>query len=435
MVGSMKRGRVFTWVADSSRPSGGAARTEIVPLEIESSSDGILRLRGDHVIVRNGGEVYVPASDGSPEPVPVGDACPNADGDFLFEPHRGGGRVDKVVLADVDFRARYVEASHFGEVNVYYHLDRIASYTGSLLRQLGAPPLPPVTAVVNAHHAATVRDASGRRDGRHKSGRWLPFQGGHYRLPGKSIEVAELGALAASGEIHFGPGWSLLEHGWLVERSGTRYRANASHNPGIIYHEYGHHITRYTADFRGNSLRRADRQDNRKCALDEGTSDYWAASLLGTPHIWAFHKRHDDDVVHPRSLSSSKTMADYGEGPSADVHANGTIWAAALWDVRRELLRIERDGARRADLLVLAGLCRLGQIQADEGRGRIARLRRVRSGFAAAAAALVEADAWLYDGAHGALIRAVLRRRRIPIDGDYAAAAQAYRPAAHATLE
>jgi len=423
----MKLGRVYTWVARPSKPSGGAARTEIVPLEIESSSDGIVRLQGPHVIVRNGGEVYVPSPHGSPEPVPIGDASPNADGDFLFEPHRGGGRVDKVVLAEADFRARYVEASHFGEVNVYYHLHRIAAYTGSLLRELGAPPLPRVTAVVNAHHAATVRDASGCRDGVLKRDRWLPFQGGHYRLPGKPIEVAELDVLAASGEIHFGPGWTLLEHGALVDRVGSRYRANASHNPGIIYHEYGHHITRHTADFRGNSLRPADRQDNRKCALDEGTSDYWAASLLGTPHIWVFHKRHDGDEVHARSLSSSKTMADYDESPSADAHANGTIWAAALWDLRGELLQVERDGARRADLLVLAGLCRLGQIQADEGRGRIVRLRRVRSGFATAAAALLEADAWLYDGAHGAMIRAVLRRRQIPIDGDDAAA---HRPAA-----
>jgi hypothetical protein len=435
----MKRGRVYTWVADPSQPSGGAARTEIVPLEIESSKGGIVRLQGQHVIVRNGGEVNVPSPDGSAEPVPIGDASPDADGDFLFEPHRGGGRVDKVVLAEEGFRARYVEASHFGEVNVYYHLHRIASYTNSLLRELGAPLLPRVTAVVNAHHAATVRDASGWRDGlprgQPRGVRWRPFQGAHYRLPGKPIEVTEFGVISASGEIHFGPGWRLLEDGALAERVGTGYRANASHNPGIIYHEYGHHITRYTADFRGNALRRAERQDNRKSSLDEGTSDYWAASLLGTPHVWVFNKRHDGHEVHRRSLSSPKTMADYEEGPSADPHANGTIWAAALWDIRRELLQSERDGARGADLLVLACLRRLGQIRADEGPGRIANLRRVRSRFATAAAALLEADAWLYDGAHAAMIRTVLHRRRIPIDGNYAGAARAHRPAAQAIPE
>ena len=41
-----------------------------------------------------------------------------------------------------------------------------------------ASPLPPITAVVNAHHAATETD--GVRDGVRRGQRWLPFQGGHY---------------------------------------------------------------------------------------------------------------------------------------------------------------------------------------------------------------------------------------------------------------
>src|ERR1700730_6039301 len=83
---------------------------------------------------------------------------------------------------------------------------------------------------------------------------------------------------------------------------------------------------RPTADYRANALPPPDQQNNRKVALDEGTCDYWAATMLGTPHIWAWHLRHDEQVTHPRSLSSSKTMADFVASPTADAHANGTIW-------------------------------------------------------------------------------------------------------------
>jgi len=124
----------------------------------------------------------------------------------------------------------------------------------------------------------------------------------------------------------------LLDSGALVEFEGSRYRANASHNAGIIYHEYGHHITRHTADFRANRLHSPEAQDNRKAALDEGICDYWAATMLNAPHIWAWHKRHDNEYVHPRSLVSHKTMGEFDPAPKADPHANGTIFAAALWD-------------------------------------------------------------------------------------------------------
>jgi len=43
------------------------------------------------------GEINEPLASGSgTRIVPVGDALPNVDGDFIFEPGRGGGRIDKV---------------------------------------------------------------------------------------------------------------------------------------------------------------------------------------------------------------------------------------------------------------------------------------------------------------------------------------------------
>jgi hypothetical protein len=380
------------------------------------------------VRVRNGGEINEPAAEGGTRIIPIGDAMPNAEGDFLFEPGRGGGRIDKVNGAGVpaspaeflesgvpypepEFRWRYIQAAHFGEVNTYFHLDLIAAYVDGLLRELGAPSLPRVTAVVNAHHAVTERRDI--RDGLQRGIRWLPFQGGHYRLPAAHYDLQEHEAISPDGEIHLGPGRNLLQYGALVEAAGGPYRANASHNAGILYHEYGHHLTRHTADFRANALQPSTRQNNRKAAIDEGTCDYFAATMLGTPHIWAWHLRHDDEVVHPRSLSSSRTMADYDASPRADAHANGTIWAAALWDLRTQLSQTLADGVRRTDLLVVQALLLLGQLVNESSGITVSGIRRLRKRIALGAAAILQADELLHSGQHRELIRASFSRRGI----------------------
>jgi hypothetical protein len=384
---------------------------------IEFRRTGPLGLRGRYVSVHNAGAVNVPGGRaGEVLASSIGQAQPDANGDFLFEQGHGGGRMDKVLLADPDFLWRYLQAAHFGEVNVYFHLDRIAAYVHALLRRLKVLPLPRVVALVNAHHAATEVDGTGLRDGISRGPAWLPFQGAHYRLPGRAVRVAELVPVSVNGEIHFGPGRGLTEHGALAAAAGGRYRANASHNPGIIYHEYGHHIIRHTADLNGNALRAPDEQDNRKSALDEGTSDYFAAMMLDTPHIWAFHHRHDRERVHPRSLSSKKTMADYDAEPGADPHANGTIWGAALWDLRLRLAEAHARGAWETDLLVLRALSTLGSVGGDL-RSYSGKKGRARRSFAAGLAALVDADETISGGQRRTLILDTFARRGIILEG------------------
>lgn len=409
----MRQGLVYLWTRNPDNPLGGTVAARRVALERLDQREGVApRLSGRFVSVRNGGEVNVPDKSGNgASAVRLGDAQPDANGDFLFEPGHGGGRMDKVVLAEPDFRWRYIQAARFGEVNTYYHLDRIAAHLDDLLHALRAPALPRVTAVVNAHHGAT--ESCGVRDGVRREGRWVAFQGGHYRLPARRYDVREFEPLGPDGEIHLGPGRQLLTHGALVEAVPGRYRANASHNAGILYHEYGHHIVRHTADPRANRLRRTDRQDNRKTSLDEGTSDYWAASLLGTPHIWAWHRRHDAQEVHPRSLVSRKTMADFDSGPDADPHENGTIWGAALWDLRTRLTKRSPEGARRSDLLVLKSLLLLGTLTAPAGIPCRKVTRRLRNSFDTALACLRQADELLFDGEHGRDIVEVFAARGI----------------------
>jgi hypothetical protein len=426
----MARGNVYLWIPNRRDALRGRVIASRMSLpRLDTSGEGCGRLWGPHIRVRNGGEVNEPLASGSETRiVPIGDALPNVDGDFIFEPGRGGGRIDKVnwdgtsassaeflesgiPFPEPQFRWRYIQAAHFGEVNTYFHLDLIAAYIDGLLRELRAPSLPRVTAVVNAHHAVTERD--GIRDGLQRGDRWLPFQGGHYRLPAARYDLQEHDPISPDGEIHLGPGRNLLQYGALVEAAGGPYRANASHNAGILYHEYGHHLTRHTTDFRANALRPATRQNNRKVAIDEGTCDYVAATMLDTPHIWAWHLRHDSEVIHPRSLSSSKTMADYDSSPTADAHANGTIWAAALWDLRTQLGRTEEDGVRRTDLMVMQALLLLGQLGDTSSERNVNAIRRLRRSFGMGAAAMIQADEILHSGQYRDLILAVFSRRGI----------------------
>lgn len=408
----MNRGLVYLWRPDPARPLGGRVEKGLVDLgRLDVNADGRPRLCNDLVEVRNGGRRYKmdPAS-GTFEDVAIGNAKPDDKGDFCFEAGKGGGRLDKNPFAPEDFQQRYVQAAHFGEVNTFYHLNKMSAYIDGLLRSLGQPSLPPVIAVVNAHHAVTT--TNGVKDGLCKDeDRCCSFQGGHYRLPCKRNTVVEHHAVAANGEIHLGPGRQLLGGGALVELAGGPYRANASHNAGIIYHEYGHHISRHTADFMANHLRKPHRQDNRKAAIDEGLCDYWTAAMLETPHIWAFHKPHDDKQLHPRSLASPKTMDDFDPCNEADPHLNGTIWGAALWDLRCEMQRRKVYGAYMADRMVLKALT---LISADCTAGadvKIARLQR--SAYSGGLAKLLTADAILFDGRFSELIVETFARRKI----------------------
>src|SRR5215468_2597247 len=272
---------------------------------------------------------------------------------------------------------------------------------------VGAASLPRVIAVVNAHCGA-VEVSPGVRDGvPTKTGGWRPFKGGHYRLPARKFGMPEYEMVSPDGEIHLGPGWRFVRHGALAEVGG-RYRANASHNAGIIYHEYGHHISRHTADFAVNRSCLPDQQKNRKTGLDEAVSDYWAAAMLGTPHIWSWHQRHDEHVVHVRSLASRMTMADLDEWRGADAHSNGTIFAAALWHLRQELVA-QMEPARNADLLVLRMLLKLGTMHGQTRRATI----ELRSDYATALNCLLRADEDLHNGRHRGIIQATFGARGI----------------------
>lgn len=397
---------MYIWDPDPALPLGGRINLAVVALpRLNLNGRDVIALDGEFARVRNGGQMNARNAETNPvTAVSLGDAAPDCHGNFLFEPGRGGGRMDLVQMPDEGFAQRYIQASHFGEVNTYFHLDQIAKYINGLLKELNAPRLPPVIAVVNAHHAAS--QLSGIIDGIRRKERCVAFQGGHYRLPSRRYNIREPRALSRWGEIHLGPGRQLTCEGALTDATGPRYRCNASHNAGIIYHEYGHHVTRHTADFRANELRGPFRQSNRKTALDEGIADYWSAAMLQTPHIWAWHRRHDSQKMHPRSLASKKTMADFDYSATADAHANGTIFAAALWDCRCQL-EIIQGNPRFVDLLLLKAMLHLrGRLNGKDNRSG-----RTEVSFPLALSALLHADSTLSNGTFTNLVRSSFAKR------------------------
>src|SRR5262249_41646813 len=149
----MTKGRVNVWTPDPAASLGGRVAATVVDLpRLDSEGEGKGRLWGRHVRVRNAGELHVPDAEGDGyHAVAVGDAAPNPDGDYIFERGRGGSKIHAVPVANASLRHRYRQAAHYGEVNAYYHLDRIAAHVDAILQRLGAPSLPRIVAVCNAH--------------------------------------------------------------------------------------------------------------------------------------------------------------------------------------------------------------------------------------------------------------------------------------------
>ena len=109
----------------------------------------------------------------------------------------------------------------------------------------------------------------------------------------------------------------------------------------IMYHEYGHGIHDYilqTGIFDGT--------------VSEGSADYVSATIWDDPYMaigaygpGTWIREIDTDKVYPTDLQG-------------EVHADGLIWASAMWHLREELIALYgyEDGVETADLLFLGAL-------------------------------------------------------------------------------
>ncbi|MBI2876007.1 MAG: choice-of-anchor D domain-containing protein [Candidatus Tectomicrobia bacterium] len=160
----------------------------------------------------------------------------------------------------------------------------------------------------------------------------------------------------------------------------------------IILHEYGHALQEdQVPGFAG--------ENGEGGALGEGFGDYIAASFLARGSFdeacvgdW---DARGGDPPQPcvRRVDDNKH---YPEDFVFEVHADGEIWSAALWELRRTL------GPEAADRLVLEANFSLDP----------------HAGFREGAEAVLQADAILNSGAHQGVIRAIFEKRGLLLPPD-----------------
>jgi hypothetical protein len=323
---------VTAYVPQAAPPPGALA---LVPLDVEEVLPDGLRVPGVSVVdVR-------------------GDVGLDTNGRLRSDPADGGGR-----LSDPDGDAA---ARAFALTNAAGAARRLLQWVETSL------------GVVLPHLPVLV--------GCHQAGR-LPWGGGHYRLPAASYsELPEDSDVSPAGEVHLGAGRRYLRS------AGGQYLHAPAHNVALVTHEVAHHVCRHVADFRLNRLRPPFDQSNRKTAVEEGTCDYLAGALLGHPDIYGWHRGHLS-VTDPRRryLAAPWTMADFRGGHRSDPHADGSVWACALWAARA---RAEESGhpPESVDGVLLRGLRRLGAQDDD----RDPETRRARRYFGTLLTAMLEA--------------------------------------------
>ncbi|MDP9335408.1 MAG: hypothetical protein M3Q30_19170 [Actinomycetota bacterium] len=346
-----------------SADRAGEVRLELVdePIEGIAVVDGCLV--GSEVRVATHAVLVDVEPDGALRGRPV-DPLELRDGTLCFDPSQGGVRTRENRRARGAFNRLVAEADRFGMVNAYVHAQRAAQSFNTLLADVGTPPLPVLHVVVGAHFGSKL-PGYGCGDGDRRWGALRPLSGGHYRLSTRSTGVPEPLSVEPDGEIHLGPSrYRKPFAAWIA------YLRNAAHNPAIVYHEFGHHLCRHTADFRLNAERAPGKQRNGKTGIEEGVCDYFAAVLLGSGRPYGWYRadrgrRRDPEL--PRHASER-------DGRS-DAHAVGATWAGAWWRCRRELvaqghLRAEVDHDRTLARALLA----VGEV----GRGGKRRTRTDR---------------------------------------------------------
>lgn len=157
----------------------------------------------------------------------------------------------------------------------------------------------------------------------------------------------------------------------------------------IILHEYGHSIQDAQVPGFGAS--------EEAGAMGEGFGDYLAATVFNDAkpaHLqncvgsWDATAYSKDDPPCLRRLDSKKQ---YPKDMKGEVHEDGEIWSACLWEIRQAM------GRKAADKLILSHHFLL---QKD-------------ASFQDAAEALIQADQQLNGGKNGSAIRGIFVRRGI----------------------
>ncbi|PCJ19901.1 MAG: hypothetical protein COB02_06870 [Candidatus Cloacimonadota bacterium] len=118
-----------------------------------------------------------------------------------------------------------------------------------------------------------------------------------------------------------------------------------AHDADIILHEYGHSIVDALSGLQGG-------WGSQGGAMHEGFGDYFAASFFGDPNIGEWDSSAYSKDGYLRTLNNAKVFPDDLE---QEVHADGELWGATLWDLRKKL------GQKVTDTLIYQSLSFLPQ--------------------------------------------------------------------------
>ncbi|HKR11905.1 MAG TPA: M36 family metallopeptidase [Pyrinomonadaceae bacterium] len=116
----------------------------------------------------------------------------------------------------------------------------------------------------------------------------------------------------------------------------------------VVFHEYGHGISNRLIGNGSTAL-----SGTQSGAMGEGWSDYWATTLNNDGAVGEYVTNNPNGIRRAAYTVPAATVhdsyADVGTG-GFQVHRDGEVWAATLWDLRTQL------GAATTDLLVLNGM-------------------------------------------------------------------------------
>lgn len=165
---------------------------------------------------------------------------------------------------------------------------------------------------------------------------------------------------------------------------------DASYSAQVVFHEYAHGVTTRIVGGPYDLLCLVGLQS---AGLGEGWSDYFSNSYTDDPVQGAYLSGNSERGIRRQSYEGyTFTYEDLGNEGFDSPHDLGEIWAAALWDLRKEL------GQGVADRLVMDGLkltpCRPSMIDA---RGAV--ITALEADAARSAAA--RAGAWEVFARHG----------------------------------
>jgi Zn-dependent metalloprotease len=116
----------------------------------------------------------------------------------------------------------------------------------------------------------------------------------------------------------------------------------------VVFHEYGHGISNRLIGNGSTAL-----SGTQSGAMGEGWSDYWANTINNDGAVGEYVTNNPNGIRRAAYTVPANTVhdsyADVGAG-GFQVHRDGEVWAATLWDLRTQL------GAATTDLIVLNGM-------------------------------------------------------------------------------